>query len=66
MPNKCQVFVTLDNVHPKVLKTKKPLLSKGFKGGPTCTITNPLKHSISISYKVKLYPLGINRDTFWV
>ena len=42
MPNKCQVFVTLDNVHPKVLKTKKPLLSKGFKGGPTCTITNPL------------------------
>ena len=24
MPNKCQVFVTLDNVHPKVLKTKNP------------------------------------------
>jgi hypothetical protein len=25
-------------------KNKKPLKKRGFKGGPTCTQTNPLKY----------------------
>jgi len=41
-------------------------MKRGFKGGPTCTQTNPLNISISISYKDVFYPQGNKNVTFWV
>ena len=35
-------------------------------GGPTCTITNTLTYSLSISYKITYYPKGNKIVTFWV
>ena len=37
-----------------------------FVGGPTCTITNLLTYSLSISYKIIYYPKGNKIVTFWV
>ena len=50
----------------QTLKNKKPLKKRGFKGGPTCTITNTLTYSLSISYKITYYPKGNKIVTFWV
>ena len=52
----------------KNIKNKNPLNQglRGFKGGPTCTQTNPLNISISISYKDVFYPQGNKNVTFWV
>ena len=45
-------------------ENKKPLKKRGFKGGPTCTITNHLKCLLSISYERSLYPQGIKLIPF--
>ena len=51
------------DIETTLIKTPQ---KEGFFGGPTCTITNPLTYSLSISYKITYYPKGNKIVTFWV